>query len=333
MNKILVIQTASLGDVILSTPLLEKLNFLYPDAAVDFLLKKGNEGLFTSHPYIHNLLIWNKSKDKYKQLIHLLKIIRNEKYDLIVNLQRFSTTGFLTAFSNAKTTIGFNKNPFSFLFTKSVKHKIGKKYNGIHEVERNMELLNDLPCNQKFKVKLYPSKKDFACVSQYKTIRYICIAPSSLWKTKQFPSDRWIEFLKDIDNDLRIYFLGSKNDILLCNEIILHSGYKNSLNLAGKLTLLESAALMKDALMNYVNDSSPLHLASSTNARVTAIFCSTIPEFGFGPLSDDKMVIEVNEKLDCRPCGLHGFKNCPKEHFKCAYNIDINQLKLRLNNE
>jgi len=333
MDKILVIQTASLGDVILSTPLLEKLNFLYPDAAIDFLLKKGNEGLFTSHPYLHNLLIWNKSTDKYKQLIHLLKIIRNEKYDLIVNLQRFSTTGFLTAFSNAKTTIGFNKNPFSFLFTKSVKHKIGKKYNGIHEIERNMELLNHLPCNQKFRVKLYPSKKDFACVSQYKTIKYICIAPSSLWKTKQFPSDRWIEFLKDIDNDLRIYFLGSKNDILLCNEIILHSVHKNTLNLAGKLTLLESTALMKDSFMNFVNDSSPLHLTSSTNARVTAIFCSTIPEFGFGPLSDDKMVIEVNEKLDCRPCGLHGFKNCPKEHFKCAYNIDINQLKLRLNNE
>ncbi|NVN94952.1 MAG: glycosyltransferase family 9 protein [Bacteroidetes bacterium] len=332
MDKILVIQTASLGDVILATPLLEKLHFLYPNASIDFLLKKGNESLFSSHPYLHDLLIWDKSKDKYKHLILLLKKIRHKKYDLIINLQRFTTTGFITAFSNANTTIGFNKNPFSIFFTKSVEHKIGIKYNGIHEVDRNMELLAHLTCNQIFRVKLYPSGKDLVNVIQYKKVKFICIAPASLWKTKQFPAVRWIEFLKDIDKDLFVYFLGSKNDILLCDEIILKSGHENSLNLAGKLSMLESTALMQDAFMNYVNDSSPLHLASATNARVTAVFCSTIPEFGFGPLSDDAVVVDIKENLDCRPCGLHGYNKCPKNHFKCAYNIDINQLKLRLNN-
>ncbi len=367
MNKILVIQTASLGDVILATPLLEKLHFLYPDAAIDFLLKKGTESLFASHPYLHNILIWDKSEDKYQHLIKLIKVVRVEKYDLVVNVQRFSTTGLITALSNATTTIGFNKNPFSIFFSKSVKHKIGVKYNGIHEVERNMELLAHLPCTEKFTVKLYPSDKDFTYVSQYKlvldrfakqsylepvipsqlqesffcksdfirykTAKYICIAPASLWKTKQFPAEKWVEFLKVIDKNLRVYFLGSKNDSLLCDEIISQSGHENSLNLSGKLTMLQSAALMKDAFMNYVNDSSPLHLASATNARVIAIFCSTIPEFGFGPLSDDAVVVAVKEKLDCRPCGLHGYKECPEKHFKCAYDIDINQLKFRLSND
>ncbi len=333
MNKILVIQTASLGDVILTTPLLEKLHFLYPDAAIDFLLKKGNESLFASHPYLHRLLIWDKSKDKYKHLIQLIKTIRVEKYDLVVNVQRFATTGLVTVFSNAGTTIGFNKNPFSVFFGKSVKHKIGVKYNGIHEVERNMELLAYFPTDKKFNVKLYPSNKDFAHVSQYKTVKYICIAPASLWKTKQFPAERWVEFLKIIDKDLRVYFLGSKNDVSLCEEIISQSAHENSLNLSGKLTMLESTALIKDAFMNYVNDSSPLHLASSVNAKVTAIFCSTIPEFGFGPLSDNAVVINVKEKLNCRPCGLHGNKECPEKHFQCAYDIDINQLNLRLNND
>jgi heptosyltransferase II len=332
MNKILVIQTASLGDVILTTPLLEKLHFLYPDAAIDFLLKKGNESLFASHPYLHNLLVWDKSEDKYKHLLQLIKAIRDEKYDLVVNIQRFATTGLITTFSNAGITIGFNKNPFSVFFSKSVKHKIGIKYKGIHEVERNMELLAHLPCNEKFSIKLYPSNKDFVHVSQFKTVKYICIAPASLWKTKQFPAERWVEFLKAIDKDIRVYFLGSKKDFLLCDEIILQSSHENSLNLSGKLSMLESAALMKDAFMNYVNDSSPLHLASSTNARVTAIFCSTVPEFGFGPMSDDAVVISVKEKLDCRPCGLHGYNECPGTHFKCAYDIDMNQLKLRLNN-
>jgi len=333
MEKILVIQTASLGDVILTTPLLEKLHFLYPEAAIDFILKKGNESLFQAHPYIHNLLVWDKSKDKYKHLLQLIKTVRTEKYDLVVNVQRFATTGLITVLSNAKMTIGFNKNPFSVFFSKSILHKIGRKYDNIHETERNMELLSYLPCKEKFRVKLYPSNKDLSHVSQYKTVKYICIAPASLWKTKQFPVERWIAFLKLIDKDLRVYFLGSKNDLQLSDEIILQSTHENSLNLSGKLSMLESAALMKDAFMNYVNDSSPLHLASSTNAKVTAIFCSTVTEFGFGPLSDDAVVINVKENLACRPCGLHGYMECPEKHFKCAYDIDINELILRLNDE
>jgi len=78
--------------------------------------------------------------------------------------------------------------------------------------------------------------------------------------------------------------------------------------------------------MNFVNDSAPMHLASAVNAPVTAIFCSTVPSFGFGPLSEKSIVIETKEKLDCRPCGLHGFKACPKGHFKCAYSISNEEL-------
>jgi heptosyltransferase-2 len=80
---------------------------------------------------------------------------------------------------------------------------------------------------------------------------------------------------------------------------------------------------MSKAVRNYVNDSGPLHLASAMNAPVTAFFCSTVPSFGFGPLSDDSEIKETTEKLDCRPCGIHGFKTCPKGHFKCGKGIEI----------
>jgi len=103
------------------------------------------------------------------------------------------------------------------------------------------------------------------------------------------------------------------------------------MNLAGKLSFLESAALMKDAAMNFVNDSAPLHLCSAVNAPVSAIFCSTVPAFGFGPRSEKSTIVETKIKLDCRPCGLHGFQKCPEGHFKCALTIDkselLNQLK------
>jgi heptosyltransferase-2 len=98
--------------------------------------------------------------------------------------------------------------------------------------------------------------------------------------------------------------------------------------LSGKLSLLESAAIIKYAEMNYVNDSAPLHLASAMNAKVTSVFCSTVYEFGFGPLSENARLIQTNLKLDCRPCGLHGHKTCPKKHFKCAYSIKTDQLTI-----
>jgi heptosyltransferase-2 len=78
---------------------------------------------------------------------------------------------------------------------------------------------------------------------------------------------------------------------------------------------------MEQALMNYVNDSAPMHLASSMNAYTTAFFCSTVKEFGFYPLADNSIVAQVEEKLDCRPCGLHGLKACPQGHFNCAHHI------------
>jgi len=88
---------------------------------------------------------------------------------------------------------------------------------------------------------------------------------------------------------------------------------------------------MQDAKMNYMNDSAPLHFATSVNARTTAIFCSTVKEFGFGPLSDDSMIVETKEKLDCKPCGLHGFQKCPQKHFKCALTINEDDLLKRIN--
>jgi heptosyltransferase-2 len=87
--------------------------------------------------------------------------------------------------------------------------------------------------------------------------------------------------------------------------------------MAGRLTFLESAALMRRATMNYVNDSAPLHIASAVDAPVTAVFCSTLPAFGFGPLSPSARVVQV-EGLSCRPCGVHGRRSCPEGHFACA---------------
>ncbi|HNP49486.1 MAG TPA: glycosyltransferase family 9 protein, partial [Bacteroidia bacterium] len=123
MRSFLVIQTAFTGDVILATALIEQLKNSLPDATIDVLVRKGNETLLENNPSIRNVLIWDKRKDKFKNLFRMLGRIRNEKYTDVVNLQRFASSGILTAFSGAKSKSGFDKNPFSVFFTHKIAHE------------------------------------------------------------------------------------------------------------------------------------------------------------------------------------------------------------------
>lgn len=318
MKKILIIQTAFIGDVILATPLLEALHTAYPDARLDMVVRKGNQSLFMGHPFLKTVFVWDKQGGKYKQLMLLLIAIRRQKYDLVINCQRFAASGFLTGFSGAASTVGFSKNPLSFLFKVKVKHSIS---NGLHECERNLELLRHLNISGQAKPKLYPPTLTINLKHPY-----VCMAPASVWFTKQWPEHKWVELMRAIPAGTHVYLTGGPGDKALCERILKESGRIEAENFCGMLNLLESAALMKGAAMNYVNDSAPMHLCSAVNAPVTAIFCSTVPSFGFGPLSDNSRIAEEKEHLACRPCGLHGYKACPKGHFKCAENISIKQV-------
>lgn len=313
MNRVLIIQTAFLGDVILATPVVSEINRLFPEANIDVLVKKGNETLLANNPKINEVYTFDKSKGKYKAILTYIRQFRKTKYDLVINLHRFASSGIMTGMSGAKLRYGFRKNPMSFLFTKKFDHQIG---DGTHEVTRNLSILKEFGANEIIRPELFPSLKDQEFIAKHTSEPYICIAPASVWFTKQLPKEKWIELLKS-KTDIKVYTLGGPSDKTLCEEIIETSEHPNIENLCGKLNLLQSAALMKDAERNYVNDSGPLHLASSMNANVTAFFCSTIPDFGFGPLSDDSEIKEVTN-LDCRPCGLHGHKECPEGHFKCG---------------
>ncbi len=279
--KFLIIQTAFIGDVVLATPMAEALAQL-DNAEIHFLVRKGNESLLENNPFIERVWIWNKQKNKLRNLFHLGNEIRKEKFDCVINLQRFASTGFLTWRSGAEKRIGFEENPLSFCFSSKFKHEVN---NGLHEVNRNLELLREFVPGD-FPPRLFPSVKNF-------------------------------EKVAELAKKHHVFLLGAKSDFALCNEVIgKHNA--NCTNLCGQLNFLESAALMRDAAMNFVNDSAPMHFASAMNAPTTAFFCSTIPEFGFGPLSEKARIVETEEQLECRPCGLHGKKSCPLGHFKCG---------------
>ena len=319
-KSFLIIQTAFIGDVILATALIEKLHQFYPEASVDFLLRKGNEPLLQNHPHLREVIVFDK-KNKYRNLFLLIKKIRTSQYDFVINVQRFATTGIMAMLSKGKTRIGFDKNPLSLFNTITVRHEVG----AIHEVDRNQKLIESLTDSSSAKPRLYPSSA-FDRIKRYQTGNYYCMAPTSVWFTKQWPVEKWIELIQSIENKVdKIYLLGAQSDHSTCERIRVESKFSKVINLSGQLNFLESAALMKGATMNFVNDSAPMHLASAMNAPVTAIYCSTVPSFGFGPLSDQSFVIETIQKLSCRPCGLHGFKACPQQHFNCAKSISIAQ--------
>ena len=312
--RILIIQTAFLGDVILATSVVNSIKAQYPEAQVDLLVKKGNELLVIGHPNIHRVLTFDKSR-KWRDILRLVRANRATRYDFIVNLHRFASSGLIAVLSQTKT-IGFDKNPLSRFYTLKLPHPISK---GIHEIDRNFTLIAALGAKHLVKPSIVPSEEAMQKVTKYQETPYVCFAPASVWATKQLPMEKWVELSKKQDH--LIYLLGGPSDHALCETIKTRIPGR-TVNLAGNLSLMESIALMKGAVRNHVNDSGPLHFASAVNAPVTAYFCSTVTDFGFGPLSDDSEVKEVTG-LACRPCGLHGKKECPEGHFKCGKEMVV----------
>ena len=229
-KNILVIQTAFIGDAILASSVLEKLHSFYPQSKISLLVRKGNETLYQEHPFLHELLVWNKKEGKYKSLFRLLKKIRRSKFDTVINLHRYASSGFLTAFSRATYTAGYDKNPFSFLFNLKAKHIIG---DGRHEIQRYNELIEDITDKSVAKPKLYPTFKQFQKIEPYTLTSFVTMAPSSVWFTKQLPKDKWIELCDSISEDKTIYLLGAPKDKAVCEEIKSKIKHKNIIILAG----------------------------------------------------------------------------------------------------
>jgi len=317
VRSILIIQTAFFGDVILATALVEQLADAFPEAHIDMLVQKSREVLLANNPHIRKVLILDKSK-KLRSTISLIKTIRSQRYDQVVNVHRHGTSGLLTIFSGAKETIGFDAHPLSRFFNRTIIHQRTEK----HEIARNYELISHMIKDPIKHPKLYPSEADYKRV--YEIPAYVTISPASVWETKRWPVGRWVGLIDKIPEHIKVFLLGGPGDTPLCQSIAEQSVRPTQVE-AGNYSFLESAALMEHAVMNYTNDSAPVHMATAMNATVTTIFCSTIPAFGYGPLSDESHVMETSQQLDCRPCGIHGHMKCPQGHFKCA-DIEVSRV-------
>ena len=315
--RYLLIQTGFLGDAILATSLLELIRKEEQKATLDFLISRRSAPAFERHPYLGKLWVWDKKKSKYGSLFALCRQIRERKYRRVYNLHRHASSGLLTFWSGAKEKIGYDKNPFGFCYSRRVRHE----FDGSHEVQRCLKLYGKDPVSF-VKPRIYPSlahrEKVADLVGQG---RYVSITPTSAWHTKQLPLQKWAELIDSIPPEIAVYLMGAPEDRGICENVKKGVARRRVFNVTRDLSLLESAALMEGAVMNYANDSSATHLASAVNAPVATVFCSTSPRYGFSPLSDQSYVIQTGERLNCRPCGPHGRAACPRRHFRCVVSI------------
>jgi len=340
-KKILVIQTAFLGDAILTLPMIQKLKEKFPAYLIDVICIPSSKDIFLNSPYVNKIIIYDKKgKDKsFKNFFGLIKNIRADRYDRIFSPHRSLRTSIIIFFSGVNETFGFDNSSFSIVYKHRIKYK-----KEIHEVARNLELIwgDKFLNNWKIQPLLKTSREieeKLDKIIPVSNLNIIAIAPGSVWNTKIYPK----EYYEIIINDLisRGYFvvlIGGKDDIEICDSINKKFD-KHIISLAGKINPYETILFLKRAVLLVCNDSAPTHMGMAACIPVLTIYCSTVPSFGFYPYNENSSYISYSE-LKCKPCGIHGKRKCPINSFDCAYKLypelvleKINELLIKEKNK
>ncbi|MCU0821286.1 MAG: glycosyltransferase family 9 protein [Spirochaetes bacterium] len=324
----IIYQTAFIGDIILATSMARTMKNIDPHGKIIFITTPAGKNLLQNNIHTDNIIVYDKrSADSgisgFRSVARRVKNIIGADESIFISPHRFARASIVGFLTGSRRRIGFSDSTLTVLYTDTVQYEFG-----IHEIWRNHKLLAGISPGLIVEQKpampeLYPSESDFDKVRKIIFDRFsrddiiTAIAPGSVWKTKRWPEEYFKKFVELLTaGGIKIILLGGTDDMDLCGRI--SSG--ETINLAGRLSLLESAAAVSMTSALVTNDSAPLHMGSAMNVPTVAIFGSTTPRFGFGPLADGSLVVEIKD-LACRPCGRHGKMKCPKGHFDCMNKI------------
>jgi heptosyltransferase II len=329
-NKILVIQTAFLGDVVMTLPMLSALKQGFPKAGLSVLVVPKSKEILWGHPAVDEVLVYDKNGDQHGLLglIRLAKTLKNQKFDLCLLPHRSFRSGLLAFLSGIPQRIGFQR-PVGWLFyTRCV-----TRDESIHEVDRNLQLLSPLGLEGISKnhpeLSVTPEARDgieetFKRAGLRQNELIVGIAPGSVWATKRWLPEGFAALADALTEKLsaRVLLLGSKNEEPIAQEIIA-SSKQNLLNLMGQ-SIKELVATLSRCRLLITNDNGAMHIAAALNVPIVAIFGSTSPDAGYGPYTHAAEIVE--HTLSCRPCGLHGYRRCPLGHFRCMREITAEEV-------
>lgn len=321
-EKILIIRLSSLGDVLLTTPLLSALKREYPSCRIDFLVREEYSDVLRHNPHVNKLFKFTRNSNEE---LNLKKELISNCYTLVIDLQNNFRSRSLTSGVNGNV-VRFYKNTIrKFLL---VNFKINMLKESAPIPERYAEAAG-VRLNENDLVKLYLPEPDSNEKIQ-RDNKIIGLCPGAKHYTKRWLKEYYIELGKKlIKNSFSVCLLGGKDDNQLCEEI--SKEIHGVENLSTDNNLYGLAFNMKQCSAVVCNDSGLMHLGSALQIPVVAIFGSTVKEFGFFPYKNRSRVIE-NNSLTCRPCSHIGRERCPKKHFKCMRDIQPNDVYKTITN-
>ncbi len=310
----LVVQTAFLGDVVLTTPLFSAL--AADHGPVDVVTTPIAAPLIETHPAVRKVIPYDKrGNDRgWAGLRNLARRLRTERYERAYLPHRSLRTATLGVLAGIPTRIGFS-GAWSFLYTEA-----RPKPALDHESDRLLALADKPP--GVYPPQLRPTAADEQAAAALIDGAFVALAPGSIWGSKRWPY--YPELAAKLAARLPVVLVGGPDDAGLGDEIVRAVGRSGgrAVNGCGKLTLRQSAALIGKALLLVTNDSAPLHLATAMGTPIVALFGPTVTEFGFGPLRPGDVALGVDE-LPCRPCSSHGPPQCPLGHHRCMRELTV----------
>lgn len=318
--KVLIVRFSSIGDIVLTTPIIRCLKEQVKEVEIHYLSKENFKSVLNCNPYIDVL---HTIKNDISEVTPILK---KENFDYVIDLHRNLRTLKLKIKLGVKS-YSYNKlNWEKFLMTSFKINKLPNKHivNRYFETVKPLGVFNDnkgldyfINPNDEVKIKeTLPT--DFLN-------GYNALVVGGSYYTKQIPINKLNEIC--LQSTLPVVLLGGKEDFNIAESVFKNNKLK-TINLCGKLNLNQSASIIRQSVKVITSDTGLMHIAAAYKKNIISVWGNTIPEFGMGPYlaGEDSQIVEV-KNLSCRPCSKLGYKKCPKGHFKCMNEIDFTQTR------
>ena len=324
MKKILVIRFSSIGDIVLTTPVVRCLKNQLKDIELHVLTKKKFSNLYKKNPYVDKVFEFDNSiKDNIKEL-------KTENYDYIVDLQKNKRSKRVSAALSCPHS-SFPKLNFKKFLLATFKINLMPD---IHIVDRYFEAVKDLGVKNDFKgLDFFISPENQYDITELPSAfqdGFLAFVIGGTYKTKILPAVKIVEVIKKLDEP--VVLLGGPDDVERANEV-LSSVNDNVISLVGKINLEQSASLVKMSKSVLTNDTGLMHIAAAFHKNIVSVWGNTVPELGMYPYlpnEEEKCHIVECKEIKCRPCSKLGFKECPRRHFRCMMEIDTDAVVERL---